>query len=337
VSMLLNLEVPLHILFMVGTYAVRVRRGMADSESDTVVGRAHLVPGHAVLAPSVRDASLWSHIAPGGKSHQFWPARRFGPKMQAWDINPFSDQEKQLYLLEGPDVSNITSSYDLDPSFPTIKNLVDDDESRQTRIPQKIRLNVNKVLWAWKRDAFAKQMQSVDRRDAKGELLMSARLMIIKNLLATIKRKRRYGHHIIGVAFGEASEENIQALASVQLLSENDEQGELRPMVYIQELVSTPNEEQKGAGRALVHGIILWAKETERLALIRPLNDKLQEYYKSLGFQPIDGGLDGFPNNGLDPGIMVYRGNLDEDRPTGGLLLDLTRPVEENTNIFLNS
>jgi len=237
----------------------------------------------------------------------------------------------QLYPLGDPDVSNLTSSYDLDPSFPTIKNLVDDDESRQTRIPQKIRLNVNKVLWAWKRDAFAKQMQSVDRRDAKGEMLMSARLMIIKNMLVTIKRERRNGHHILGVAFGEASEDNIQALASVQLLSENDEQGELRPMVYIREIVSTPNEEQKGAGRALVHGIILWAEEMGRLALIRPLNDQVQEHYESLGFQSIDGGLDGFYQ-----GIMAYRGDLEEDTPSGWLLLDLTRPVEENTNIFLN-
>ena len=81
---IIQLKVAFHVLLMVGTHAGRVRHGIADSENDTVVSRAHHVPGQAARAgpalsaipqikrvhmPRARNAVRRNHIAPGGKNH----------------------------------------------------------------------------------------------------------------------------------------------------------------------------------------------------------------------------------------------------------------------------
>lgn len=289
-------------------------------------------------------------FATGGVSLQSSLPRRFHKKMQALGSNHSWDDAKhpgyagdyRIYDNIGSPVDpdptppiqriydNIGSHVDPDLSSPT-ENPLDHDKSRTTRKLQKTHVSLHKVLETWKRDASAQQIQAREVHDLKRAEVMRYTEMLVE----IIERGNIIPDYVIGLAFGEASEENIQALASVSLRWVDDEHGELNeiarqqglaapglvplynlrvPVVYINDLVASPNERQKGAGAELVHALVPWAKAMGRLVTLTPLSADLGEYYERLGFQKIAA---------FAFGGMVYVGHQEEHTTSAGLLLDM--------------
>jgi len=309
-----------------------------------------LLPG---ARPAFRNAN---HIAHGG---------RFSPQLGARVANDRSgdggdDPEhpkypditaERLYQIMVSQVDDLSS---LSAQFLNVSSEI--WNSFRTQRPKKTRVNVHNVLEAWMRDAGAKAMQSVKKRDTlyekfdinnMDEIDLDDSIMTWMSI-QTIQHEIMINgpeQKILGLAFGEPSEDNIQALASVVLEVWSDdytdgklgwvaqEQGyrhkmwvaqdgggmaamsaEPVPVVFISELVATPNGRQEGARGELVHGIIAWAEEMGRVVTIIPATEELQEYYTNLGFQLVDPAAL----------IMVYRGKLERDRHSEGRMLDLS-------------
>jgi hypothetical protein len=163
--------------------------------------------------------------------------------------------------------------------------------------------------------------------------------MKITNVLQDIEASQgfRDDHHVLGLAFGKASEENIQAVASVALQSEWYGNGNLKsllkeqglpeprgsqvPVAFIDTLVSSPkmSGDSYAVEGALVHRIIDWAWKQGMLVEVSPSNDEVAEFYGSLGFEPLDvaGSMQ-----------MVYRGSHDEAALGEGRLLDFDLDFE---------
>lgn len=209
-----------------------------------------------------------------------------------------------------------------------MKNFLDDDDdqSHQMREPQKTQVNARKVLETWARDAIAKERQALANDDAQAASLMHDAYVIISNIRdgMDLKLTTMLGaeEHMLGLAFREASEDSIQAIASVsleaissKLVAPHDLPDRRLPVVDIKYIVGTPNSRQKGTGRELVNSIIDWANEMGRWVTITPSSDKMAEYCASIGFQRID-------PEGVDF-TMVYNGIQTEDKGSRGFLLDL--------------
>lgn len=205
-------------------------------------------------------------------------------------------------------------------------------------------MNVRTVLMDWFDQARAKERQLKQTHDLKGATKMFSD-QILLNMIHEDIEMNVLDHHVLGWAVGEASDDNIQAIASVRWVSEGDDDGTLhniakeqglvaplplpttgmgslpyqrRPVVYIEAFVTKPTEEQKGMEGDLINGIIDWAAEQGRLVVVAPdkTSRTLQEYYYSLGFR--------FLNDGPGSTIMVYRGNrIESPISTRGFLLDL--------------
>jgi len=162
--------------------------------------------------------------------------------------------------------------------------------------------------------------------------------MKITNVLQDIEASQglRDDHHVLGLAFGKASEENIQAVASVALQSEWYGNGNLKNLLkeqglreprgsqvavaFIDTLVSSPkNLDSYAVEGALVQRIIDWAWKQGMLVEVSPPNDEVAEFYASLGFEPLDvaGSMQ-----------MVYRGSHDEAALGEGRLLDFDLDFE---------
>jgi len=180
-----------------------------------------------------------------------------------------------------------------------------------------------------KKKSHRSEMNSLDK---KASQLMLSTQSIISRIQIEIETHRN--DHVFGLAVGGASDQNIQAIASVRL-EEWFGGGKLNrglvldraiaaklalspdepvSVVYISELVATPNERQKGVGAELVYGIVTWAKGMGREVMIDPANAQLEAYYGSLGFQKLEA---------LGSNMMVYRGSQEVETPSRGLFLDL--------------
>lgn len=196
------------------------------------------------------------------------PSGRFSPQMQAAanDANSVAD------LMVAQDMSS--------PE----KNTADVEESHHTHTPQKMKVDVHELLAAWARDAEVKEKQALGNDDSKDALLMRDTQNIIKNIRDGMDKGT--AEHVLAFTFGQASQDDILAIASVNLdtVHVNFDLGQM-PVVHIRYLVARPYEKQIGAGRELVYAIIDWAKEMGRVVWVDPANPQLSEYYLSLGFQ----------------------------------------------------
>jgi len=336
-------------LFMVGAYAaVRFRQRLADSGSHAMGGRAQLVPAlpsalSAQRAPQMKVGHWASSglgflpsVIPVPLSRVIQRSEPRGFKEESRD-----DSEHRGVLGESV-ISDKTDHVDKHPSS-AVKASLDADESPETYEPQKPQVDVRnvlgrevsvrKVLGRWRGVATAKEVECEQNGDVKCEKLMRSTLSMIDMIQADLDVGVRM--QIFGVAFGKASEDNIQALAGVTTRLESDENGKLLelakeqgfaqpspvydgrlPAMHINEIVATPNEKQKGAGRALLNGIIAWAKEKCLLVTIAPVNEKLEGYYQSLGFEHVD----------MFTSMMVYSGRQkvhEQNAATDAILLDL--------------
>lgn len=224
--------------------------------------------------------------------------------------------------------SNIASDVDQDESHRTAELLDEDDhESLQFPNPEKVQVSVRKLLAAWRGVSARKEREAWKSQDGKVQKLMHSTQMIIEMIQNDMEVNS--AGRVLGIAFGEASDDNIQALASVSLRWEHDQYGSLSkiareqglklpnllavPVVYIDGLVTTPNEKQKGAGGHLINCITSWAKDKRRLVTLTPANQQLKEYYQSLGCKLIDRFSD----------MMVCGANQEQGAPSEGILFDL--------------
>lgn len=284
--------------------------------------------------------------------------RAFDPKKQAGKNSLNRDAEVERL----PDLSQIIQRM---PEFEhprtPVSNTVTIERPKKpvTKAKKrKVRINAAKVLAHWAERALVKERQAKKQGDINGAWKMVSDEMAINRIQKDIELKKMY-HHILGWTVGEASEKNLQAVASVSLVIEWEDKGTLQgelhdvakeqglsvegskgvPVASIDVLVTDPDLTQTGGElnfiqkAELVYGIIDWAIEKRRLVVLTPENEKKADYYYSLGFRRIDVFGDTRRKHlHTEPvgwsrknrvGRMVYRGNQHADTPGRGRLLEL--------------